>query len=66
MAMRSINQNDEEVTANQPLNSDGEFKMADVEVQILEGETFSCRKFLRFAGPGFLVSVGYIDPGNCE
>jgi manganese transport protein len=24
----------------------------------------SFRKFLAFAGPGFLVSVGYIDPGN--
>ncbi len=22
------------------------------------------RQFLAFAGPGFLVSVGYMDPGN--
>ena len=22
------------------------------------------RKFLAFAGPGFLIAVGYMDPGN--
>jgi manganese transport protein len=23
-----------------------------------------CRRLLEFLGPGFLISVGYIDPGN--
>ena len=25
---------------------------------------FSCRKLLRFMGPGFLMSIAYLDPGN--
>jgi len=26
---------------------------------------FRLRKLLQFLGPGFLVSIAYIDPGNC-
>ena len=29
-------------------------------------ETFSVRKFLAFLGPGFLMCIGYVDPGNFE
>lgn len=29
-----------------------------------KGKTNWLRRFLAFAGPGFLVSVGYMDPGN--
>jgi len=32
-------------------------------VQVPEGDPF-WKKVLRFAGPGLLVSVGYMDPGN--
>ncbi|KAK9284389.1 hypothetical protein L1049_023560 [Liquidambar formosana] len=36
--------------------------MALVEIQ----ETPKWKKFLSFLGPGFLVSVAYLDPGNLE
>ena len=29
-------------------------------------ETFSVRKFLEFVGPGFLMCIAYVDPGNFE
>jgi hypothetical protein len=25
---------------------------------------FNCRKLLSFVGPGFLMSIAYLDPGN--
>jgi natural resistance-associated macrophage protein len=25
---------------------------------------FSCKKLMSFAGPGFLMSIAYLDPGN--
>ena len=25
---------------------------------------FSCKKLLRYIGPGFLLSIAYLDPGN--
>jgi natural resistance-associated macrophage protein 2 len=25
---------------------------------------FNCRKFLSYVGPGFLMSIAYLDPGN--
>eukprot|EP00128_Syssomonas_multiformis_P003952 Colp12_sorted_trinity150504_noHs@18990 len=29
-----------------------------------EEDKFSCRKLLSFMGPGFMVAIAYIDPGN--
>ena len=31
---------------------------------VVDANASSIKKFLRFAGPGLLVSVGYMDPGN--
>ena len=31
-----------------------------------EGTKFSFRKLLAFCGPGFLMSIAYLDPGNVE
>lgn len=31
-----------------------------------DDETFSWRKFCAFVGPGFLMCIGYVDPGNFE
>lgn len=25
---------------------------------------FSCKKLMKFAGPGLLMSIAYLDPGN--
>ena len=29
-------------------------------------DTFSFRKLWAFTGPGFLISIAYLDPGNIE
>ena len=31
-----------------------------------ESDGFSFRKLLAFSGPGFLMSIAYLDPGNVE
>src|SRR3954467_1885640 len=38
--------------------------LADVYRSIPVSGTSRWRKFLAFAGPGYLVAVGYMDPGN--
>ncbi len=43
----------------------GEFSLPEVHRSILvPGQGSFWRKLLAFAGPGFLVAVGYMDPGN--
>jgi len=37
-----------------------------VEIPGQEGEGFSFRKLWAFTGPGFLMSIAYLDPGNVE
>jgi NRAMP (natural resistance-associated macrophage protein)-like metal ion transporter len=41
---------------------------ADEKIQIPEADTssFSFRKLWAFTGPGFLMSIAYLDPGNIE
>ncbi|KAF2882277.1 hypothetical protein ILUMI_23897 [Ignelater luminosus] len=41
---------------------------ADEKIQIPESEStgFSFRKLWAFTGPGFLMSIAYLDPGNIE
>ncbi|XP_040437432.1 natural resistance-associated macrophage protein 2-like isoform X2 [Falco naumanni] len=41
----------------------------DSKIPIPEDETHSCfsfRKLWAFTGPGFLMSIAYLDPGNIE
>ncbi|XP_017584200.1 PREDICTED: natural resistance-associated macrophage protein 2 isoform X3 [Corvus brachyrhynchos] len=41
----------------------------DSKIPIPEDETYSCfsfRKLWAFTGPGFLMSIAYLDPGNIE
>src|SRR5687767_5362473 len=35
-----------------------------VQIPVQDKPGFSWRKLLAFMGPGFLVSIAYIDPGN--
>src|SRR5438105_8434604 len=43
----------------------GQGSLAEVHRSIVVPVTASCwRKMLAFSGPGFLVAVGYMDPGN--
>lgn len=32
---------------------------------IEEINTFNWKQFLKYFGPGLLVSIAYLDPGNC-
>jgi hypothetical protein len=40
----------------------------DVVIEGMDGDdgSWSWRKFAGFVGPGFLMCIGYIDPGNFE
>jgi len=37
---------------------------SDKKIEVPDEEGWSFRKLLAFAGPGLLISIGYIDPGN--
>lgn len=39
---------------------------SDERIQIPDQEGFSFRKLWAFTGPGFLMSIAYLDPGNIE
>ncbi|KAJ2475543.1 hypothetical protein EV174_005237, partial [Coemansia sp. RSA 2320] len=44
-----------------------EFEVHDIGISVDVGDyepSFSFRKLLRFAGPGFAMSIAYLDPGN--
>ncbi len=41
-------------------------KMTEEDNDKDESPAFSCAMFLKVAGPGILVSVAYLDPGNCK
>ena len=42
----------------------GTVSLPEVHATISIPATGFLRKFLAFAGPGYLVAVGYMDPGN--
>lgn len=33
-------------------------------MEIIAPFKFNCKKLLAFVGPGFLMSIAYLDPGN--
>jgi hypothetical protein len=40
---------------------------SNVKVDIPEVDSkFSLRKLWAFSGPGLLISIAYVDPGNCK
>eukprot|EP01135_Chromosphaera_perkinsii_P012084 Nk52_evm22s2579 gene=Nk52_evmTU22s2579 len=42
-------------------------KLVEIPDEECEGnQFFSFRKFARYSGPGFLMSIAYLDPGNIE
>jgi len=42
----------------------GEASLAEVNASVRVGGRTKLRRFLAFFGPGYLVAVGYMDPGN--
>ncbi|XP_043508608.1 protein Malvolio isoform X3 [Frieseomelitta varia] len=62
-------QNNEKATENTCLTSNNsQTYFADERVHIPEVENgfFSFKKLWAFTGPGFLMSIAYLDPGNIE
>ena len=39
--------------------------MEDNSINLQEENIFSLKEFMKFIGPGILISIGYLDPGNC-
>lgn len=46
--------------------SDQAYFQQQIEVPVTEDTQFSFRKLWAFTGPGFLMSIAYLDPGNIE
>ncbi|CAH9144034.1 unnamed protein product [Cuscuta epithymum] len=54
-------------TSNDANNSSNEHSIDDIECdQIVVPDKKGWKKFLAYLGPGFLVSIAYIDPGNFQ
>ncbi|XP_035741843.1 protein Malvolio-like isoform X3 [Vespa mandarinia] len=61
--------NNVKVTENTSLSpNNNQTYFADERVQIpeIDGTGFNFRKLWAFTGPGFLMSIAYLDPGNIE
>ena len=65
-----INPSDENRNASTRINSQQNRPSTYLDERITvpetEGESFSFRKLWAFTGPGFLMSIAYLDPGNIE
>ena len=65
-----INSSDENRNASTRINSQQNRPSTYLDERITvpetEGESFSFRKLWAFTGPGFLMSIAYLDPGNIE
>ena len=46
--------------------STGKESLSNVHSSVQTANKTGWRKILAFIGPAYLVSVGYMDPGNCE
>src|ERR1700709_499622 len=46
------------------MNNEHKQSLANVHSSVSTENKFGWRKFLAFVGPAYLVSVGYMDPGN--
>ncbi|XP_056637937.1 protein Malvolio-like isoform X2 [Diorhabda sublineata] len=73
---------DSTVRSNAPItySSDGQFTPSDsrtssnqtyfadekIKIPDIDGKKFSFKKLWAFTGPGFLMSIAYLDPGNIE
>src|SRR5690349_9402193 len=63
--MQSVPQREDDAGSQGGWRSRGADSLPEVFRSITIPKTSSFwRKMLAFAGPGFLVSVGYMDPGN--
>lgn len=61
-------QSESDVAGSRQQNSNSELDtyFSDEKIRIPEQDGFSFRKLWAFTGPGFLMSIAYLDPGNIE
>jgi len=59
-------QNGRTPNENTSLNMHLDTYFSEAKVQIPDTDGFSFRKLWAFTGPGFLMSIAYLDPGNIE
>ncbi|XP_062566389.1 metal transporter nramp1 homolog [Saccostrea cucullata] len=60
---------EEDVPGNTSIQKEGggfEIAAGQVRVPKSTGQAFSFRKLWAYTGPGFLMSIAYLDPGNIE
>ena len=65
-AARSTSRGDDDAFVGPTGSSKGDARSVHIAGMDDDTETFSVRKFLAFLGPGFLMCIGYVDPGNFE
>ena len=78
MRARNDNEDDEELVNAEAINEEetplevqqqregGTYFEETIEVPLEENGKFSFRTLWAFTGPGFLMSIAYLDPGNIE
>ncbi|CAN7996206.1 unnamed protein product, partial [Ixodes hexagonus] len=63
----SINETQDHATTGKVFQpSDQAYFQEQVDIPFMEDTRFSFRKLWAFTGPGFLMSIAYLDPGNIE
>ncbi|XP_014224947.1 protein Malvolio-like isoform X1 [Trichogramma pretiosum] len=58
--------NGDRATESTNLNAQTYFAETRIPIPEIESGAFSWRKLWAFTGPGFLMSIAYLDPGNIE
>ncbi|KAI8492280.1 hypothetical protein Bbelb_301770 [Branchiostoma belcheri] len=53
-------------TKDSPVSNGGTYFEEKISIPQSEDYSFSFRKLWAFTGPGFLMSIAYLDPGNIE
>lgn len=64
-----IAENSDENSQNNDRETENEVEVASYlseRIHVPQSEGFSFRKLWAFTGPGFLMSIAYLDPGNIE
>ena len=63
---RSKTRGDDDSVSNTTGSAKDDVRSVHIAGMNDDNETFSVRKFLAFVGPGFLMCISYVDPGNFE
>uniref|UniRef100_T1JCU9 Uncharacterized protein n=1 Tax=Strigamia maritima TaxID=126957 RepID=T1JCU9_STRMM len=64
--MKSDNDRNRTIESNNNWKNNDQEKPPKIEIPEIENTFFSFKKLWAFTGPGFLMSIAYLDPGNIE